>query len=170
MNWEAISAAAAVTSAAVIAATAIAAIIQIRQLKLATQLEGFLALHAEYAAPEMYACRAYVANVLPGKLRDRAYREEIAVNKAFDTHPELMLGNFWEKIGTLVRRGVLDPNLYLDVGAYRAIEAYRQLEDVIALRRRDEPLQWDGFDHFVALSREYLKRHGGIPQSALPKD
>jgi len=49
-----------VVTTLVIAATAIAALIQIRQLKLATQLEGFLALHQEYASPEMYAVREYV--------------------------------------------------------------------------------------------------------------
>ncbi len=65
MSWEAISAGAAVVTTVVITATAIAALIQIRQLKLATQLEGFLALHREYASPEMYAAREYVANELP---------------------------------------------------------------------------------------------------------
>ena len=166
MTWEAVSAAAAVVTTAVITATAIAALIQIRQLKLATQLEGFLALHREYASPEMYAAREYVANELPERLRDEKYREELEKGAAFiATHPELMLGNFWEKVGALVSTGLLEPNLYLEMGAYRAIEAWEQLTDVIDLRRRSEPLQWAAFDHIVKLSREYLERHGGLPQA-----
>ena len=165
MTWEAISTTATVVTTLVIAATAIAAIIQIRQLKLATQLEGFLALHREYGSPEMYAVREYVKNELPKRLGDASYREELEKGGAFTaTHPELILGNFWEKVGGLVSTGLLDPNLYLEMGAYRAIEAWEQLTEVIELRRRSEPLQWAGFDHIVKLSRAYLERNGGLPR------
>ena len=163
MTWEAISAAAAVVTTVVIAATAIVALIQIRQLKLATQLEGFLALHREYASPEMYAVREYVANELPKRLRDEKYREELEMATAFTaTHPEIVLGNFWEKVGALVSKGLLEPNLYLEMGAYRVLEAWNQLTDVIELRRKNEPLQWASFDYIVTLSREYLERHRGL--------
>ena len=161
MTLESLSAWAAIVTTIVFAATAIAAIVQIRQLKLATQLEGFLALHREYASPEMYAARQYVAMVLPERLRDEAYRAELVNGTAFiESHPELMLGNFWEKVGGLVSTGMLDPNLYLEMGAYRVIEAWDQLEEVVALRRRTEPLQWTSFDHIARLSREYLDRRG----------
>ena len=169
MTWEALTATATVITTVVIAATAIAAIVQIRQLKLATQLEGFLALHREYASPEMYAAREYVANELPVRLRDEKYRQELVTGSAFiATHPELILGNFWEKVGTLVSTGMLEPNLYLEMGAYRVIEAWDHLADVIALRRRTEPLQWAGFDHIVKLSREYLEERGGTARHAPP--
>ena len=160
MAWEIVSTLASVVTTLVIAATAIAAVIQIRQLKLATQLEGFLALHREFQSPEMYLAREYVAQELPRKLEDDAYRDELQTGVAFtQNHPELLLGNFWEKVGTLVRTGMLDPNLYLETGAYRCLEARRQLEVVVELRRRTEPLQWAGFDHIAALSREYLKKN-----------
>src|SRR5579864_9385916 len=77
------------------------------------------------------------------------------------------LGDFWEKVGGLVNSGLLEPNLYLEMGAYRAIEAWDQLTDVIELRRRKEPLQWAAFDHIVKLSQEYLERRGGLPQVAI---
>jgi len=167
MTWEGISATATVVSTVVIAATALAAVIQIRQLKLATQLEGFLALHQEYASREMYAAREYVANELPARLRDADYREELVRGTAFTgTHPELILGNFWEKVGSLVSTGLLEPNLYLETGAYRAIEAWDQLAEVVQLRRESEPLQWAGFDHIVKLSREYLEHKGGARRPA----
>jgi len=171
MTWEGISGAATVVTTLVIAATAIAAIVQIRQLKLATQLEGFLALHKEYGSPEMYAAREYVATELPKRLREEKYREELENGAAFSaTHPELVLGNFWEKVGTLGSTGLLAPNLYLETGAYRVIEAWDQLTDVIALRRRNEPLQWAGFDHIVRLSREYLERRGGLAASTAGRE
>jgi hypothetical protein len=166
MTSEGITAASAAITTLVIAATAIAAVIQIRQLKLATQLEGYLALHREFGSPEMYAIRQYVANELPKRLLDQKYRDELESGTAFAaTHPELVLGNFWEKVGTLVSTGLLAPNLYLETGAYRVIEAWDQLSDVIALRRKKEPLQWAGFDHIVGLSREYLDNRRGLPQT-----
>ena len=72
--------------------------------------------------------------------------------------------NIAKKVGTLVSTGLLAPNLYLETGAYRVKEAWDQLSDVTALRRKKEPLQWAGFDHIVRLSREYLDRRGGVPQ------
>ena len=63
-------------------------------------------------------------------------------------------------------RGLLAPNLYLETGAYRVIEAWEQLTDVIVLRRKNEPLQWADFDHTVRLSREYLERRSGLAVSA----
>ena len=166
MTSEGITAASAAITTLVIAATAIAAVVQIRQLKLATQLEGFLALHREYGSPEMYIAREYVANELPKRLLDQKYRDELEGGAAFSgTHPELVVGNFWEKVGTLVSTGLLAPNLYLETGAYRVIEAWDQLGDVIALRRKKEPLQWAGFDHIVRLSREYLDSRGGLPEA-----
>lgn len=168
MTLESLSSWASVATTVVIAATAIAAIIQIRQLKLATQLEGFLALHREYGSPQMYAARQYVAIVLPQRLRDEAYRAELINGTAFiESHPELILGNFWEKVGGLVSAGMLEPNLYLDMGAYRVIEAWQQLEEVIRLRRQAEPLQWASFDHITKLSREYLARRGAsVPEES----
>lgn len=167
MSPDTLSAAASVATTVVIAATAIAALIQIRQLKLATQLEGFLALHREYGSPEMYASRQYVAEELPLRLRDESYRRELVSGSAFSgRHPELILGNFWEKVGALVNTGMLEPNLYLETGAYRAVEAWNQLEDVIKLRRKAEPLQWASFDHIARLSREYLERRGATALGA----
>ena len=114
----------------------------------------------------MYAVREYVANELPKRLRDQSYREELEKGAAFiTTHPELVLGNFWEKIGELVSTGLLEPELYLEIGAYRAIEAWDQLADVIELRRRREPLQWAAFDRIVKLCRDYLERRDGLPQA-----
>ena len=68
-------------------------------------------------------------------------------------------------IDRLVSTGLLAPNLYLETGAYRVVEAWDQLSDVIALRRKKEPLQWAGFDHIVGLSREYLANRRGLPEA-----
>jgi|SRR5580700_3007334 hypothetical protein len=157
--WETLSAIAAIATTLIIGATAIAAVHQIRQLRLSTQLEGLLALHEEFHSEKIVAAREFVAKELPAKLRDKAYRDEIALGTAtISNHREFVLADYWEKIGLLVREGVLDADLYLAIGAYRCIEAWEQLRPVIELQRVKEPLQWEPFDHMARLSREYLEK------------
>lgn len=173
MNWEIVSAVSTVLTTIIIAATAIAAVSQIRQLRLSTQLEGLLALHREFNAPDMGQVRAYVKDDLPALLRDERYRQSLlAGDTNTHAHKEFVLCNYWEKIGSLVREGVLDPDLYLDIGAYRCIEHWEQLRPAIELVRKAEPLQWESFDYMVGLSRDYLKRRGAerLPASSATQE
>jgi hypothetical protein len=161
MDWEIVSAVSSIVTTIIIGATAIAAVSQIRQLRLSTQLEGLLALHREFNSPEMSHVRAYVKDELPALLRDERYKQSLlAGDTNLHTHKEFLLCNYWEKVGSLVREGVLDPGLYLDIGAYRCVEHWEQLRPSIELVRKVEPLQWESFDYMVGLSRDYLRRRG----------
>ena len=169
MDWEIVSAVSSMVTTVIIGATAIAAVSQIRQLRLSTQLEGLLALHREFNSPEMGQIRAFVRDELSERLKDERYRESLlAGDTNIHKHREFVLCNFWEKIGSLVREGILDPELYLATGAYRCIEHWKQLRPAIELVRRTEPFQWESFDYMVELSRDYLRRRG-VERASTPE-
>src|SRR5579863_9260135 len=138
--WEMVSAIASVVTTVLIAATAVAAMSQLRQLRLASQLEGVLALHREFNSSEMNHVRVYVRDALPERLKDPRFVAALRSGEIdFHEHKELLLANFWEKIGSLVREGVLDPEIYLQIGAYRCVEHWEQLRRVIEIVREKEP-------------------------------
>src|ERR1700687_2529781 len=99
MPWEALTAIGTLLSALIIGVTAVVAIAQIRHLRAAAALQGFLELMTEASGPRVGQANAYIENVLPERLRDESYRRELAEGK-FDPekHPELVIGSLWERI------------------------------------------------------------------------
>jgi hypothetical protein len=171
MTWEALSAIGTLVSAAVILATAIAALIQIRELKKATQLQGFLTVLAELRSAETRAADAFVEMTLPERLKDPVFTNEIASGH-YDIrdHPEMQLGAFWEKNGALVRHRVVDAPLFLDTLSDVCILHWKQLQHVVALRRKREPLAWQEFEYLAAIAQRYvaLREQGAPPTARVP--
>jgi hypothetical protein len=153
-GWEVAGALSSVATTVIIGVTAIAAVRQIRQLRLNTQLEGLLELHREFNSMEMGKVRAFVRDELPALLRDPRYCESLRTGDTNTlTHREFLLCNYWEKIGSLVRKGILEPDLYLEISAYRCIEHWEQLQPSIELIRKTETLQCESFEYLVGLCR-----------------
>lgn len=119
MRWEALTALSTFVTALVIGVTAVIALIQITHLRRATQLQSFLDLMSEATSPQMSVWTAYVETVLPQRLKDEQYRNELIEGRLdFEKHKELFLGAFWEKIGALVHYGLIDSDVFIDyIGA-----------------------------------------------------
>jgi hypothetical protein len=163
MSWELISVVVSIVSAAILAAAAIAAVIQIRHLRAGNQLEGFLAISRELDSPELLHARAFVELELSKKLADNSYREELLSGRIDLTqHPEIRIGNFWEKMGALIRHGVLEAPIFYDFFAHRCVGRWRDLLPVVELVRQNDPLMWGDFQYIAARCQEYLnQRHRG---------
>jgi hypothetical protein len=164
MSWEALTAVVSVASVVVLAAAAIAAVIQIRHLRAGNQLEGFLEVSRELESPELLTARAFVELELADRLKDGVYREEL-VSGTFDLmrHPEVRIANFWEKMGALIRHGVLDAPLFFDFFAHRCALRWEQLRPVVELMRQRDAFLWVDFEHIAGLCQRYLVsgRRGG---------
>jgi hypothetical protein len=164
MSWEALSTIGSLIAAPVLAAAAVAAVIQIRHLRAGNQLEGFLAISREIESPELLSARAFVEMDLPQKLNEDSYREELR-NGRFDLlkHPEVRIANFWEKMGALIRHGVLDAPIFLDFFGHRCALRWRQLAPVAELVRQNDPLIWREFEYLAGVCERYVaqRQHGG---------
>ena len=164
MSWEALTAVVSVASVVVLAAAAIAAVIQIRHLRAGNQLEGFLEVSRELESPELLRARAFVELELVDRLKDDVYRQEL-ISGRFDLmrHPEIRIANFWEKMGALIRHGVLDAPLFFDFFAHRCAVRWEQLRPVVELMRQRDAFMWADFEHIADRCRRYLDlgRRGG---------
>jgi hypothetical protein len=161
MTWEAVTAVASLITTLVIAVTAIVAMVQIRHLRAANQLAAAMALMSELET--LVDARTFVANTLELKLKDPAFRASLASNKfSRREHLEIMLGNYWEKFGILLRQGLLDKQLFLDWGAQGCLRDWRQLREVTALIRGPSPQVWRDFEylaHMAAIHLDDLYQH-----------
>ncbi len=153
----------------VILATAIAAGIELKHMAAKNQLQAVLTLQREFRDPELQEALRYVQFYLPQKIRDPAYRAELARIGFIDSrvHMEMTVCNFFNQMGTLVKNDIVDADAFLDQTS-RIIDAYwKLLAPVIAiLRRQRGDEQYQNFEYLAALSKEWRKEH---PTGVYPK-
>jgi hypothetical protein len=157
MAWDAIAALGSVLAVIVIAASAAVAVFQLRELRKATQLQSFLSLMGEATSPQMAQWSAYVEHVLPERMNDPVYRRELEEGHYdFEHHKEILLGAYWEKVGTIIHLKLIDPDAILDFAGVTCPYHWRLLKDIAALRRRKNPQTWVRFEELAEMCDQYI--------------
>jgi hypothetical protein len=163
MTLAQISAYANLATLIVLVASAAAAVIQLRHVRTARELQAVLAIERRFAEPDIRAALVYVENELAAKLEQRAYRRELAARGFVDAvaHPEMILCNWFNEAGTLMVGGFLDEDVFFDSFG-RLVEHYwRLLAPVVALLRRDRSA--DHYIHFERLAERAAAWRGRHP-------
>lgn len=159
MTLEALSTAAAVGTFLVIAATAIAALIQLRHLRVSNQLEALLAILSLPYDPVLNESFQFVSHDLESRMQDPAFRRELE-NPRVDrkVHKEMQVCDYYERLGSIVKNGLIPEELYFDNSTPE--QYWKLLSQVIAIRRRVRgPVAYDNFEYLIARSRAYDRRH-----------
>ena len=91
MTAEVLTAIGSLTTCIVIGASAVAALIQLRHMRVSNQLEALLSLERDFRSDEIQYALRYVQDELPARLEDRQYRDELAAIGFVDprVHPDL---------------------------------------------------------------------------------
>ena len=172
MNWEEISALSTLGTLVVIAASAIAAVLQLRHMRSANTINGFIGLMERWASP---AAREVARHVYNGdverKLEDPAYRQMLASGFIDPIeHPEIQHLDFWESLGMLLKLHYFDEAAVMESGGQVAVRAWQHLMPVIAIiRRRRGPTAYDNFEYIVSRAALWEARHqGGVYPSDTP--
>lgn len=168
---EALSAAAAVGTFLVIAASAIAAIVQLRHLRISNQLDGVLTFLQILQSPDMRELLNFVRHDLGERLRDGDFREgllQTPVDRA--EHPELYVCQFFDHIGSHVRSGLIEETILLQVTWYDVNLYWRLLQPVIELARQNHPFVFENFEYLAARAKLWIDAHplGDYP-AGLPR-
>lgn len=152
----------------VIAATAIAAVIQLRHLRAGNQLNALLTLMRMWDSPEMQNHIQYTRTVLQEKLKDPAVVAEYAaggISRA--SHPEMLVADFWEQIGTFAKWELVDERSWLDILSSQVVAAWRLLEVPITAMRSSAGLSaFENFEYLAARAMLWQQRY---PDGAYPK-
>ena len=159
MTLEALSTAVAVGTFLVIAATAIAALVQLRHLRINNQLEALLAILSLPYDPVLNESFQFVSHELEARLHDPQFRHELegaTVDRMI--HKEMRVLDYYERLGSIVKNGLIPEELYFDNSTPE--QYWQMLSQVIAIRRRTRgPVVYDNLEYLIARSRAYDRRH-----------
>jgi hypothetical protein len=159
----------------VISATALAAIVQLRHARGSNQIAVLNELRETQERAEFQAAMHFVTAELAEKLNDPSFRHQI-VNRAARTAENgpligraLTLGNFYESMAMLVRNGLVERDLTLEIWNRPVVYSWEALAPLTAmLRRRYGSVTWENFEYLTVLSQDWLNAHakGTYPPGA----
>jgi hypothetical protein len=174
MSLEVLNTIGTLTTVVIVAATAIAALVQLRHLRAGNQINAMLDIGEKMSTKSFDDAIDIVRQRLDQAIRDPAYREYETALSLGQSHPHvdpsyselrratLVIGNFYEELGILVRRGSVDRDMFLDGLGYRILTVWKRLEPLTALSREvTSPLAWENFEYLAVLSEDWLNAHSG---------
>jgi hypothetical protein len=157
----------------VIAATAIAAIIQLHHARSSNQIAALSELRETGISEELRAALHFIHTELPIKLRDPAFRYQLnnSAMRTDENRPLIgkvnVVGNFYEDMGVLVKAGLVDRKLALEILSRNTLNAWKSLAPVTAMSRREMGDEvWENFEYLAVLSQDWIAVHrkGTYPQ------
>jgi hypothetical protein len=167
---ETVTAWAQVLTLIVIAGSVISALVQLRHLRAGNQLQALLALEKDFRSPEIQSAMTYLQLELPQRLEDQGYRRELERLGFVDpvAHPEMTACNWLNEMGTLVKRGLVSEDTFMDLFARLIVHCWKQVSPAIAvMRRKRGQAQYHDFEYLATRARAWLARnpHGMSPKT-----
>jgi len=145
MGWDEISALAAIAGALVVLVGAVAAIVQLKHLRLTYQIETYVDLMGRLNSPEMVAAREYVETC---DFRDAASLEKM-LREGID-HRVLMYGGFYQTVARLINHGIADRDLFAPI-IMMSPDVWKKLGPLAYAWRERRPSnpRWADFEYLV---------------------
>jgi hypothetical protein len=169
VSAETISAFAAVGTFFVISASAIAAVVQLRHLRMSNQISTMLEYERLLLDEGFLEKRTELVERVGDWAGDREVLERIATGAGREYRVVSSVANVFENMGSMVRYGMLDREVSLSLWAHLAFSTWETLAPLTAMIReriRNDAI-WENFEYFAALSKEYVERHR---TAAYPKE
>jgi hypothetical protein len=150
MGWDGIAALGSIAGALILLVGAVAAVIQLKQLRLANQMGGYLDLMRQLNSPDMVAAREYVES--------HDFEDAEVLRKAFADgidHRVLMIGGYYQIVSRLINFGILDRDLFAPV-AMTAPRVWRALRPIAYEMRARSPgnPRWMDIEFLVYNTRQ----------------
>ena len=145
MRWDEISALAAIAGALVVLVGAVAAIVQLKHLRLTYQIGTYVDLMGRLNSPEMVAAREYVETC---DFRDAALLEK-TLREGLD-HRVLMYGGFYQAVARLINHGIADRDLFAPI-ITTSPGVWKKLGPLARAWRQHHPSnpRWADFEYMI---------------------
>ncbi|HEY1866935.1 MAG TPA: hypothetical protein VGG70_01480 [Candidatus Cybelea sp.] len=154
----------------VIAATAIAAIVQLSDARSSNQIAALNELRETMETLDFQDAQQFVMAGLQTRVRDPAFRHQYFDRSARTDEGWIQItkvnrvGNFFETLGTLVKAGMVDRELTLEVLSGNIAQGWALLAPITAIvRRREGAGLWENFEYITVLSQDWLAAHPTAP-------
>jgi hypothetical protein len=170
MGWEEISALAALAGTLVVLIGSVAAIVQLKHLRLTYQIESYIELMGRLNSPELVAAREYLETC---DFHDPAQLEK-ALSEGID-HRVLMYGGFYQSVARLINHGIADRDLFAPI-TMTAPQAWKKLGPLAYAWRERHPSnpRWADFEYLVfAVANKapfYARRYSAAFRSRIQLD
>ncbi|HEX3672070.1 MAG TPA: hypothetical protein VHT92_10260 [Candidatus Cybelea sp.] len=178
MPLELINTAAGLLTVTIVAAAALAALIQLRHLRAANQINALLAVGEKLDSRDFTDAITLLNSNLEVVLADPEYRRyELAIRRRVPPpivesrfaemhHACVLVGNTFELMGLLVKNGIVDQTLFVDQYCGVTLGAWKRLAAFTAFgREAGDPNGWEYFEYLAVLSEDWLSSH----QESYPK-
>ncbi len=150
----------------VIAATALAALVQLRHMRSSNQITALSDLYEKQRDSEFESARHFVFAGLPEKMRDPAFRYQLAHRAARTEENALLIakinavGNYYEETGVLVKSGLVDREFFLEIYSGNITSSWDALGEATAiLRERLGQALWENFEYVAVLAQDWFAQH-----------
>jgi hypothetical protein len=150
--------------------TAVAAIVQLRHLRANTSLSGTVNLMQDWQKPQFHEWISYLHGEFPQKMKDPSYVERFRSGATVERlqHPELQIADYYEQCGTLLKHGLLDRDVFMDIACYMVADFWRRLEPLITImRERRGPTLYENFEYLAVSGEMWQRDH---PDGLYPKN
>lgn len=170
VSAEVVAALAQLGTLLVIGGSVIAALVQLRHAQGGNQLQALLSLERDFRQPELQAALTYVQEDLTARLEDPAYRRELEQLGFIDpvAHPEMVACNWLNEMGTLVKRGLVSEDTFMDLFGRLIVHCWKRVSPAIAIMRRKRgQVQYHDFEYLAVRAQAWLERnpHGTSPKA-----
>jgi len=173
MSLELLNTVASLATVAIVSATAIAAVIQLRHLRVSNQISAVLSIGERFRAPAYVDAYLLLGRRLESVLEDASFRAyEIAHARNLplpDIDPAqlevrravVLIGNMYEELGILVKNGIIDRTLFVYQYSPHIIEQWNQLKYYIAFVREAAGTNaiWEMFECLVVVTQDFIRDH-----------
>jgi hypothetical protein len=150
----------------VISATAIAAIVQLRHSRGSNQIAALTGLRERSERPEFQAAIHFVFTQLAEKINDPEFRYQVEhrTSRTAENAPLIAyttsLGNFYESMAMLIRQGLVDRELTLEIWNGPVVYSWEALVPITAINRRVVGrILWENFEYLTVISQDWLAKH-----------
>jgi len=169
MSLELVNTLGTVTTVVIVAAAAIAALVQLRHLRAGNQITALLAIQNELDSSDYRDAELIVRRDLRAALEAPAFCSYcVAVAKGEPTtHDQayvklrqagILIANTYENLGALVKNGIFDRSLFLDIYSWIIARDWDLFDGFIAISRaasRNKTI-FENFEYITAISRRHL--------------
>lgn len=145
MGWDEIGALSALAGTLVVLIGSVAAIMQLKHLRLTYQIETYVDLMGRLNSPELVAAREYLESC---DFNDPAQLEK-ALSEGLD-HRLVMYGGFYQAVARLINHGIADPDLFAPI-TMTAPHVWKKLGPLAYAWRERHPSnpRWADFEYLV---------------------
>ena len=166
MSLELVNTFATLGTFVVIVATAIAAIVQLRHMRGSNQIAALNELRELQETPQFREAQTFILTELPSALQNPAFRYQYANRSARtdEMKPQIgsivTIGNYFESLGVLVKLGLIERELVLEMWSYIIMLNWELLEPLTAIGRREgDDALWENFEYMTVLSQDWSNAH-----------